>query len=372
MKKWMSIWKTFSQRDRRAADIIITLFFQLIALGLSFLFFYFTPKNSANITLVYTLALVLISKYTSGYFYGLLSAFIGVFCINYMFIEPYFTVNFTLTGYPITFVGMLILSFLTSTMTSNIKAQAVMLQEREKLLMDAEKERMRANLLRAVSHDLRTPLTGIIGNSNAYLDSHIALPEEKKTELVSLINDDANWLLNMVENLLSVTRIQTNSMRVNTEPEAVEEVVAEAVSRFRKRLGDVPLHISIPEDYAVLPMDAMLIEQVIINLLENAVMHSGTMHPIEFSVTDAADSIQFSVKDFGHGIAPEKLDTIFDGTDYNAGDSSDAHKGMGIGLSICKTIITAHQGTIIARNHEHGAEFTFTLPKEELNYESKS
>lgn len=365
MKKIIDKWKSFPSNNSWAANTIIAIVFQLIALGLSFLFFHFVPDNTANITLIYALALVFIARYTTGYFYGIFSAVFSVICINYMFIEPYFTVNFTLTGYPVTFIGMLILSLSTSTMTNNIKTQAAMLQEREKMLMDAEKERMRANLLRAVSHDLRTPLTGIIGNSNTYLESHHNLPEEKKAELVSFINDDANWLLNMVENLLSVTRIQTNSMRVNTEPEAVEEVVAEAVSRFRKRLGDVPLCISIPEDYAVLPIDAVLIEQVIINLLENAVMHSGSTHPIEFSVTDAGDSIRFSVKDFGHGIAPEKLETIFDGTDYNTGNSSDAHKGMGIGLSICKTIITAHHGTITANNHENGAEFTFILPKEE-------
>jgi len=255
-------------------------------------------------------------------------------------------------------------------MTTQIKLQGKVLLEREKLLMEAEKEKMRANLLRSVSHDLRTPLTGIIGNTSTYIDNADSLNEEEKIRIVSHINEDSNWLLNMVENLLSVTRIDERSMKIAMLPESVEEVVAEAIQRLHKRLPEAQFQVKVPEDFLMIPMDAMLIEQVLINLLENAVIHSKTTLPVELTVEDNPSSVTFKVKDYGIGIAPERLPIIFDGTPYTPSTLPDGHKGMGIGLSICKTIITAHNGQIHANNHENGCVFTFTLPKEEKQHES--
>lgn len=223
---------------------------------------------------------------------------------------------------------------------------------------------MRANLLRSISHDLRTPLTGIIGNSSAYMDNCDILNEREKLDLVSHIHDDSNWLLNMVENLLSVTRINESSMKIATSLESVEEVAAEAIRRLLKRMPEAVIHVQVPEEYLLIPMDAMLIEQVIINLLENAIIHSKSTLPVELAVTDNGNHVTFQVTDYGIGIAPQRLKTIFDGSPYTPSSSSDVYKGMGIGLSICKTIITAHNGSISAYNREHGCVFTFTLPKE--------
>ena len=370
MKNFGAKWKLLKLHHPKLHDWSITFLLQAAAILLSFLFFYLVPENTANIALIQILALVIIARSTDGYFFGLLSAAIGVICVNYLFTYPYFELNFTLTGYPITFICMLAISLMTSTMTSNLKQQFILLSEREKQLMEAEKEKMRANLLRAVSHDLRTPLTGIIGNSSAYIENNSVLDDAEKLKLVQHIHDDSNWLLNMVENLLSVTRIRTSSMNVTTSLEAVEEVVGEAISRFKKRIPDAAVQVTIPDEYTLLPMDAMLIEQVIINLLENAAVHAGSDSPIIFTVSDSSDSICFSVRDFGIGIPEEKLSTLFDGSDYEASKTSDAHKGMGIGLSICKTIITAHHGTITACNHDNGAEFIFNLPKEDKTNES--
>ena len=133
---------------------------------------------------------------------------------------------------------MFTISIITSALTTNIKEQARIISEREKLLMDAEKEKMRANLLRAISHDLRTPLTSIIGSSTVYLENEAHLTDIEKKSLVSHILEDSNWLLNMVENLLSVTRINNETARVNTSMEPVEEVMGEAVSRLKKRIPD--------------------------------------------------------------------------------------------------------------------------------------
>ncbi|MBQ9928012.1 MAG: DUF4118 domain-containing protein [Lachnospiraceae bacterium] len=345
-------------------NCFITLFFFGIATLIAFWFFHNVPENPANIALVYITALVLVARFTTGYFFGIIGSLIGVVCVNFLFTYPYFALNFSLTNYPVTFLFMLIISITISAMTTQIKTQGKVLLEREKLLMEAEKEKMRANLLRSISHDLRTPLTGIIGNTSAYIDNKDKLSDEEKLDIVTHINEDSNWLLNMVENLLSVTRIDERSMKIAKSEESVEEVVAEAFSRLQKRLPHAQISVKVPEDFLMIPMDAMLIEQVIINLLENAVVHANSKKPIEFTVTENANQVTFQVKDYGIGIAPERLSTIFDGTPYTSEQVSDMHKGIGIGLSICKTIIVAHSGTIHATNHENGCIFTFTLPKE--------
>lgn len=359
----MNFKKTTGQSMVCLRDVLLTALILIIATITAFWFFVTVPENSANIALVYITALVLTARFTQGYLYGIAASVVSVIGINYLFTYPYFQVNFTLTGYPVTFVFTLVISLMVSTMTTRIKAQADTLVEREKLLMDAEKEKMRANLLRSVSHDLRTPLTGIIGNSSAYLDHHASLTEEERLRLVAHIHEDSNWLLNMVENLLSVTRIQEGSMKIATSLESVEEVVSEALIRFHKRFPEADVKVQVPDELLMVPMDAMLIEQVIINLLENAMVHSGSRLPAELTVTCSGAQAAFCVRDYGVGIAPDKLSTIFDGSSYNPQSSSDGHRGMGIGLSICKTIITAHGGQITAANLKDGCEFFFLLPR---------
>ena len=259
---------------------------------------------------------------------------------------------------------MLAISLITSTTTTALKRQRQAIAEREKALAEADREKLRANLLRAVSHDLRTPLTGIIGASSSYLEHYPEFSEEERTELVANIREDSQWLLNMVENLLTVTRIRDQETdRVKKSPEVVEEVVSEAILRLRKRLPDIRIHVNMPETFLMLSMDPTLIEQVLINLLENAFIHSGSSDPIDLTIRDLPDAVSFQVKDYGKGIDETQMPYIFEGQ-QRISDTPDGHKGIGIGLSICKTIIRAHGGTITAANHMHGAEFTFTLPKE--------
>lgn len=327
-------------------------------------------RNSTSVALIYVLAVMLVARFTVGYIPGIVASLFGVVFVNYVFTYPYMDFNFSIDGYPVTFVGMMLISGITSTVTTKFKKQSQILSEREKFLMEAEKETMRANLLRAVSHDLRTPLTSIIGLANAYLESGEQMPEGKKSELVGNIREDANWLLNMVENLLSVTRIRVGDARVNTSPEPLEEVVSEAVQRFRKRLPQAKVQVHVPDEFIMVPMDAMLIEQVIINLLENAVYHSGVEDAVELYVEKQEDAVAFHIRDYGKGIDPERLPAIFDGCGMDQNASGDSHKGMGIGLTICKTIITAHNGTIEAANRERGAEFVFTLPLEKEEEEN--
>ena len=298
-------------------NTLFTLTLLGIATALAFLFFSFVSENTANIALLYIIAQILIARYTNGYLHGLFSSIFSVICINFFFTYPFFRLNFTLSGYSVTFIGMLIITLLTTATTSSLLSDG-------SILSDAEKR-----------------------------------------ELLENIENDSSWRLNMVENLLSVTRINdTVTHQVNKTPEIVEEVVAEAVQRLKKRFPSASIIVHVPTDYLLIPMDAILIEQVLINLLENALIHSGSSHSPELTVTDHPDHVTFCVKDFGHGLNPDVIPDIFSGICHNTG-SVDSHKGMGIGLSICKTIIDAHNGYIEAKNHTNGVLFLFTLPKEE-------
>ncbi len=354
-----------ARMDRKTLmhNTIICIAFMVIATICSVIFYMLSP-SSASVAIIYMLAVMLVARYTDGYVPGIVAAVISVVAVNFVFTYPYLQLNFALTGYPIAFLGMMTVAFITSALTTQAKQQNRMLIEQEKLLMQAEKETMRANLLRAVSHDLRTPLTGIIGMSDTYLERGDSLSEDEKREMIQGIKEDANWLLNMVENLLSVTRINEEDARVSTVPEPVEEVVAAAVLRIKKRLPDISIRVRVPDELLMVPMDATLIEQVLINLLENAYFYSGVKETIDLYVEKGEKTAVFHVRDYGKGIDPSRMKDIFDGAGTESGQSIDSHKGMGIGLTICKTIVTAHDGEIYVRNMNPGAEFIFTLPLE--------
>ena len=352
------------------SEIVFTLLMLAAATAISFGFFYLGNKNVANIAIVYTLALILTALYTSGYLFGIITSLFCVIAINYFFSYPYFRINFSLNGYPVTFIGMLAISLITSATTTTLKRQRQAIAEREKALAEADKEKLRPNLLRAVSHDLRTPLPSIIGSSSSYLENYADLSEEERTELVGNIKEDSQWLLNMVENLLTVTRIKDNDIdKVKKSPEVVEEVVSEAILRLRKRLPDIKIRVNMPNDFLMLSMDPTLIGQVLINLLENARVHPGSADPIDLIIAESPAYISFTVRDYGRGISEKQLPYIFEGQ-QTVSETADSHKGIGIGLSICKTIIQAHGGEIRASNHSCGAEFTFTLPKEKEDYDN--
>ncbi|MCI8957654.1 MAG: PAS domain-containing sensor histidine kinase [Lachnospiraceae bacterium] len=360
------------EKHRLLTNIAVTSVLMTLATAAAAAFFHYS-QNSTSVAIVYVLTVMLVARYTSGYVPGIVASVVGVVCVNYVFTYPFMKMNFTMDGYPVTFMGMMVVSGITSTLTTRFKRQSQLLNEREKLLMEAEKETMRANLLRAVSHDLRTPLTAVIGLASAYLEEGSRLSEEEKAHMVKGIQEEAGWLLNMVENLLSVTRIRVGDVKIATSPEPLEEVVSEAVQRFRKRLPQAVVHVRVPEEFLMVPMDAALIEQVIINLLENAVYHSGVEGDIDLFVERVQGELEFHVRDYGNGIRPERLARIFDGAGMESNESGDSHKGMGIGLTICKTIITAHQGIIQAFNRDQGAEFIFTLPLgEEQAYDEQT
>ena len=377
------IWKLFTDFVERISrthtfhahfSLLFTIWAMAAATGLSTLYHRINPTGSANVALIYILTIIMISYHTDKYRYGIISGIISVFFINYLFTYPFGQFSFAVSGYPFTFMVMYFISILTSATTFRMKDQARKINEAEKFLAEAEKEKLRANLLRAVSHDLRTPLTSMIGASSSYLENEAALPPEEKRELVSEIYEDANWLLHMVENLLSVTRIADGGASVlKKTPEAAEEVLFDAVSTSRKRYPDLQIKTVIPDEFVTAPMDPLLIKQVLLNLIENAYFHARSTKPLECTLSSTEDAIKFCIRDYGTGIAPDRLSSIFDAVPSapsSAASTVDTRKGMGIGLSICKAIVNAHNGEITARNHAEGAEFCFTIPKEEIHHET--
>ncbi len=497
---------TFSLRDM-LKTLVVILATTIIAGLLTTIDF----KNQ-NIIMLYIMAILIISKITNGYIYGLAASVLCVLLDNFLFIEPLYTLDVFQRDYPITFAVMLLTSLIIGTMTVRIKSQVELSQSREQrtevlyeinkrllvtrgldnivdltneyivkifgrsvifytqdpehgtpgilkqseqdadasyllspkeskvahwvflnqkragagtdtfmeakasympvtfqgnvlavlgiacpneikvdhasrsfirritslvamalerqrlsdeqrtILIETEKEKMRSNLLRAISHDLRTPLTGILGASSAILENKGTLNDATRDQLILHIREDSQWLIRMVENLLSVTRINEDTANVTKTPEAAEEIVAAAIGRTRKRFPDQKITVSVPEELLMVPMDATLIEQVIINLVENAIKHSGET-VIDVSLRKEGDYAVFEVSDNGEGIPEQDFPYLFESYVSNGKRTSDSSRGMGIGLSICMSIVKAHQGKMEAANREDkGAVFTFTLP----------
>ena len=347
-------WKKYFPFSFR--DLGTTAFFFLIAIGVCAVL-RMTNSGDGFASPVFVLAVLMASRFTNGYLFGLLSSVLGVICVNYVFTYPYFEIDFTIAGYPLSFLAFLMVSVITCALTSQAK-------QKEELRLENEKVKMRANLLRSVSHDIRTPLTGIVGATSVMLENP-QLTEGERRELLLDVRDDAQWLIQVVENLLSITRVGSDSAQITKILEMPEEVVAVAVSKFRKRYPDVSVRVTVPDELLWVPMDAILIEQVLVNLMENAVIHGVSTTEIIVNVTKRGRYAGFVVSDNGMGIAEELLDSLFDGSmKHSETSKGDMKRNMGIGLSVCLTIVKAHGGTIQAKNQEQGAEFSFVLPLE--------
>ena len=339
----------FSWRDLLISAIILSCAFGLCNL------LRLAGSSDGFASPIFVLAVLLVSRLTTGYLFGLIASLLGVVCVNFVFTYPYWAVNFTLSGYPLTFLTFLVVSIMTGTLTAQAK-------QRERLRAENEKEKMRANLLRSVSHDIRTPLTAILGATSAVLENPEMSPEDRSI-LLEDVRDDAQWLIRVVENLLSITRIGSDQASIAKSPEAAEEVLGEAARKFRRRFPQVSVSVTAPESLLMVPMDPILIAQVLSNLLENAVLHGGTTTAISLSVQKEGDFARFSVRDNGRGIPESALPTLFDGTmKHSETPTSDGKRNMGLGLSVCLAIVRAHGGAMEARNLETGAEFSFRLP----------
>ena len=338
-------------------DCLITVISLLCAFVLSLLFQYSFGVRE-HISTVFVFAVFLVSLLTEGYIYGVAAAFIGTVAVNYAFTFPYFTLNFTIQVNLISGIIMIAVAVLTGALTTKLK-------HHEATKAESEKERMRANLLRAISHDLRTPLTTIYGSSTTLLENRDMLTQEQKGRIITGIKEDSEWLIRMVENLLSVTRIDSGQVKIIKTPTVLEELIDSVMVKFKKRYPAQNIDIVLPDEMIIIPMDAMLIEQVVINILENAVQHAHGMTQLVLKVSALENHAVFEIIDDGCGIEPKKLETIFTGYNASSGEIADSQKkNAGIGLSVCATIVKAHGGHIEAENVKTGGTvFRFMLDR---------
>lgn len=334
--------------------IVILVLFFFLSLGMERVF-----KAYSLIPAMFALAVFLISLLTQGYIYGIIASLLSVLAVNYAFTFPYFKLNFSIHENLVSAVIMLVITVMSSTLTTKVKQQ-------EKMKSEHEKEKLRANLLRAVSHDLRTPLTTIYGSSATIAEQYDCLTKEQIINLAKAVKEDAQWLISMVENLLSITKVEDGMVRINKSPVVLEEFVDSVLIRFKKRYPGQKVNVDIPEEFVMIPMDAMLMGQVLYNILENAVQHATGMTFLGLRVYVLGRRAVFEVTDDGCGIQKDRLHDIFRGYFEKKDGSADSHKSsMGIGLSVCASIVKAHEGDISVENRKDGGCcFRFSLGTE--------
>ena len=346
--------------------IIKDLLFMVFVLGLTYFLSYYVQFVFDTDTLVptlFVLGVFFISLKTEGYVWGVVASLVGVMLVNFTFTAPYFEIDFITPVNMFAALVMLVIAIMTSTLTTQIKQQ-------EKIKAESEKERMRGNLLRAVSHDLRTPLTSIYGATSVIMDNYDSLSKEKQIKLLGEIHEDSQWLIRMVENLLSVTRIDDSITKIAKEPVVLDELLDSVIVKFNKHYPKQKVSVDAPEEFISIPMDPILIQQVLMNIMENAVVHAKDMTELILSVHIDNNIAIFEVKDDGCGIPEDKINQLFTGYLEKDGNTptDGSRNNMGIGLSVCSTIIKAHGGAIYAENRpEGGALFGFTLEMEEEN-----
>lgn len=239
-------------------------------------------------------------------------------------------------------------------------------REKENSRIQVERERLKSTLLRSISHDLRTPLTGI-GGSAGFLYNNLGILDEAAVK--SMLKDictDSEWLSTMVENLLNMTRIQEGRLDINRKKEVVDDIVSSAVRLVSKRIGNHILGTNTPEDIFLFSVDGRMFIQVLVNLLDNAFRHSGDGTTVTLSVTAEGGFLKFIVSDNGVGLPEDKISRIFDNFFTTAYEKGDKQRGVGLGLTICKAIVEAQGGTIKAYNgSQGGAVFEVKMPLEE-------
>ena len=346
-------------------DFIVSVSLYLISVVFCLVLRNFDPNNDTSyVSMIFLLDVFLTALLTDGFFFSLTIAVFAVLSVDYIFTPPFWEVSFTLAGFPLTFLVMMTICVATGIVTSRAKKVSEM--ERE-----AEREKIHSNLLRAVSHDIRTPLTGIVGATNVLLEQDDTLTPQQRWELLKNANEEAQWLIHIVENLLSITRIGAGEdAQVTKTPEAAEEVIEGAVGKFRRQYPQIDVRVELPEEFFLVPMDPLLIQQVMTNLLENAAVHGVTTTRVAVSLEKRGKWARFTVCDNGRGIPEGRLHNLFDGT--QSAQKGDSTRSMGIGLSVCKTVVAAHCGKIKGENIKgSGARFTVDLPLEEDEHEDQ-
>ena len=241
-------------------------------------------------------------------------------------------------------------------------------EEKELAAVRAKNEQLRADLLRTISHDLRTPLTSISGNASNLISNYEKMDDPTRKQTFLDIYDDSMWLINLVENILSISRIEDGRMNLSISTELVSEVFEEALRHTNRHSGQHTITVQMDDDLLLAHMDAKLVVQVLINLVDNAIKYTPAGSHIVLSAAAQGESAVIRVSDDGPGIPDEAKEKVFEMFSTGEKRISDSRRSLGLGLALCRTIIAAHGGTItLSDNTPHGCIFTFTLPLGEVS-----
>ena len=354
-----------NRAKKRWLDCLLSVLTIGTALGISLLLARVNDDNNPFAVAVFILAVAVIARVTDGYLWGIAASVIGTLCVNYFFSYPFWSFDITYPGYALTMTVMLVVSVLICALTTQIKKQ-------EQLRYEMDREKMHANLLRAIAHDIRTPLASILGASSALREQELS--PEAQASLIDGIHRDAQWLVRVTENLLSVTRFSGSEVALKKEDEVLEEIIGSAILKYHQMPSSLPVRVETPEDILLVPADGVLLEQVFINLFDNVSAHAEGATQIWLYAVSDDRHVTISVEDDGQGIAPAMLPQILDGTMQHTNRlRADDRRDMGIGLSVCRSIIRAHGGDLSAGKSRHGgARFVFDLPCKEESDEIQS
>jgi len=327
-----------------------------------------------NLVMVYLLGTLAVAARGNRWAAGISSA-LGVLCFDFFFVPPRFTFTVSDAQYVWTFAVMFTVAMIISHLTIRLQEEAEaarqseqrttwLMEKAKKAEVEAETERLRSSLLSSVSHDFRTPLTAIVGSAGTLLGKDEIKKNPVLREQLENIQEEGGRLSRLVQNLLEVTRLESGSLRIRKELYPLEEVIGSALERVERSMPGRPVTVDFPENLPLVPMDAMLVEQVFINLLENGIRHTPAGSGLEVSASADEKAILVTVSDHGAGLKDEELERVFDKFYHDK-----ASPGAGLGLAICRAVVNAHGGRIWATNGpDHGAIFQFTLPRGELSH----
>ena len=346
------------------ADIIKSVGMIILASVIGFGFWKLGMSES-NIIMVYILCVQITSVITTHQVYSLIASVVSVFVFNFLFTEPRYTLLAYDKDYPVTFITLFVAAFLTGSLSIRVKKQAKQVAD---AALVAQKEQLRSNLLRSISHDLRTPLTSISGNASNLLSNGEKFDVETKKQLYSDIYDDSMWLITLVENLLSITKIEEGRLNIRLQAEMLDEIITEALQHISRKKEEHKISFQTSEDFILVKADARLIMQVIINIVDNAFKYTQKGSEITITTQKMKDKAVVRIADNGPGIPDDIKPLVFDMFYSGAKNMADSRRSLGLGLALCKSIITAHGGELeLSDNMPHGAVFTFSLPIEEVN-----
>lgn len=320
--------------------------------------------SDATIVIIYVLGVLVTAMFTDGPAYSLVASLLSILSYNFFLISPRFSLQIQGRDYAGTITAMILFALLASYLVTSLRRSAA--QSMEASLI-AQREQLRANLLRSVSHDLRTPLTSITGNADMLLDDSVSLPQATRRQLLQDIYDDATWLRTVMENLLAVTRLEDGEVTLNTDVELIDDVIEEAMRHVSREAKHYDIMVVPPNDLLLARMDPQVIVQVIVNLVNNAIAHTPKGSTITITPYREQGMVAVEVADNGPGVPDKDKEQVFDLFYKSSDEGADARRNVGLGLSLCRSIIQAHGGTIRVEDAiPHGARFIFTLPAEEV------